>query len=90
VARLCSQTFSVGLKPETSMALTWAVGAFSALDVSAKESSRFHMHGSHFCVGCLVFPFLLTCSGRASMTATHVINKICCRRPRSRSNCYYC
>ena len=47
--RLCSPTFSVGLNLETSMALTSAaVGAFSAPEISAKESSHFHMHGSHF------------------------------------------
>jgi len=47
--RLCSHTFSVDFNPETSMALTYAVvGAFSAPDVSANESSYFHMHGSHF------------------------------------------
>jgi len=40
--RLCSHAFSVGLNPETSMALTKAVvGAFSAPAVSAKESSHF-------------------------------------------------
>jgi len=47
--RLCSLTFSVGLNPETVMALTWAVvGAFSARDDSAKQSSHFHMHEKHF------------------------------------------
>jgi len=48
----------------------------SAPDESAKESSYFQVHGSHESVACLVFPFsllwptLLTCSGRTSVTAT--------------------
>jgi len=56
----------------------------SAPDESAKESSYFHVHGSHFVSGaCLVFPFslvwptLLTCSGRASVTATGHISSFC-------------
>jgi len=63
--RLCSHTLSVGLNPETS------------IDDSAKESSHFHMHGSHFWLSLawsfpfsLLLPFLLACSGRASVTAT--------------------
>jgi len=43
----------------------------------AKESSCFHVHGSHLYVSLawsspfsLLWPILLTCSGRASVTAT--------------------
>jgi len=57
-ARLCSHTFSMGLNPETSMALIWAVvGDGIAPHVSAKESSHFH----------LVFPFLLASAILACM-----------------------
>jgi len=50
----------------------------SVPDESAKESSYFHVHGSRLCR--LLFPFSvlwltwLTCSGRASMTATPFSN----------------
>ena len=62
--RLCSHTFSVTLNPETSMALTYVVvGAFSAPDDSAKESSYIHVHGSHLHVS-LAWSFLSPCFGR--------------------------
>jgi len=54
----------------------------STPDESAKESSYFHVHGSHLYVSLawyfpfsLLWPTLLTCSGRASVTATHVFSR---------------
>ena len=56
--------FSVRLNPQTTMALTSAVvGAFSAPDDSAKESSYFHVHRSHLYVS-LAWSFLSPCFGR--------------------------
>jgi len=50
-----------GLEPKTSMVLTEeVVSEVSLPDDSVKQSSHFHMHGSHFLsVACLFFPFLL-------------------------------
>ena len=79
-ARLCSHTFSGGLNPETSMALEKAVSDVSALVDSAKDFFQFHLLGSHFEMllvwsfpFSLLRPFLLACSGRASVAATEVI-----------------
>jgi len=50
----------------------------SSPDESTKESSYFHVHGSHLEVSLarlpfsLLWPSLLTCSSRASVTATNV------------------
>jgi len=76
--RLCSHTHSVGLNPKTSMARALAVvGAVGASDESATESSCFHVHRSRLYVSlassfpfALLWPTLLTCSCRASVTAT--------------------
>jgi len=47
-ARLCSHTFSVGIDPRTSGRLDCdVIDVNSAPDGSAKESSHFHVHGSH-------------------------------------------
>ena len=66
-----------GIDPRTSGRMDCGlIDVNSSPDESAKESSYFHVHGSHTSVACLVFPFLLrpsllTCSGRASVTATN-------------------
>jgi len=66
------------LNPETSMALEKA--DVSALVDSANDFSQVHMLGNHFQMllvwsfpYSLLRPFLLACSGRASVTATEVI-----------------
>jgi len=61
--------YAAGSHSETSMALIEeVVGDVTAPDDSAKLSSHFHMHGSHFLsVVCLVFPFVLALAVVACM-----------------------
>jgi len=75
--------FQCGIDPRTSGMDCDVIDVNSAPDESAKESSYFHVHGSHLYVSLawsfsfsLLWPTLLTCSGRTSSTATTFIQNI--------------